>query len=477
MACLRIRIENGCTTAIWGTPWIPDDGAFRVFTKRPVHTAEPDSVSQFIDPVTFSWKESLIRAVFWPIDAEIILRIPLGDLRAEDRWVLHYSKSGFFSIRSCYHLLHNVWGHSSKNAEGSSSGACMINWKWFGSFMFLPKGGIIDNPCCPFCDLAYESTVRAIRDCPNIQHCWNIEEFDGCNLALDQQRFTAWIQCLQANLNTFSLEFAVVLCWAIWNGRNKVLFGNHDSTPIDPNSRSFHPTVNGKSFVDAACLWEPPNHGYIKINFDWWRETKREIVFGGSLTPRTDFLTRNLRKLKPLVWPSNWQSARGWQKVHIEADCAKVIKALQMEEHNLSSMGVVIDDCSSISAHILIINLHSTINPQILIINLHNTINAHILIINLHITIDATVLLISVDNFTFKNRVQFKLFPVKLPPLNLFLICIFTRRRINFTFTVDPGYPLGLCHLEPLFNIMRGYPVLGCSISIVGWITIVINRR
>lgn len=43
--------------------------------------------------------------IFWPEEAEIIKRTLLCGVQSQDRLVWHYTRSGFFSVRSAYHVI------------------------------------------------------------------------------------------------------------------------------------------------------------------------------------------------------------------------------------------------------------------------------------------------------------------------------------------------------------------------------------
>ncbi|XP_012841526.1 PREDICTED: uncharacterized protein LOC105961808 [Erythranthe guttata] len=76
---LRRRIGSDLDTSIWGDPWLRGGGGFKVFTKRPSNLAFPDRVSDLIESNTNSWNMQLINDVFWPVDVERILAIPVGN--------------------------------------------------------------------------------------------------------------------------------------------------------------------------------------------------------------------------------------------------------------------------------------------------------------------------------------------------------------------------------------------------------------
>jgi len=69
------RIVNGHDTAIWGDRWVS-----KHFDARPITPREGRDVEQVSDLLCNAgqWDEGKIRAQFFPIDANAILRQPLG---------------------------------------------------------------------------------------------------------------------------------------------------------------------------------------------------------------------------------------------------------------------------------------------------------------------------------------------------------------------------------------------------------------
>ena len=100
------RVGDGSNINVWGDPWVPSSPNRRIATRRGniVYTR----VSEFIDPETNSWDEELIREIFWPVDIQRILNIPLAVGMMDDFVSWHLTRTGVFSVRSCYHA---EWDH------------------------------------------------------------------------------------------------------------------------------------------------------------------------------------------------------------------------------------------------------------------------------------------------------------------------------------------------------------------------------
>ncbi|KAL0397552.1 UNVERIFIED_CONTAM: hypothetical protein Scaly_0203600 [Sesamum calycinum] len=103
----RWRVGSGTSICIWKDPWLPRPLTFGPITPPLGHLSEM-KVSDLIDPQTQDWNAQLIRSIFWPVDSDLILGIPLGHLGLEDQIVWHHTKNGIFSVRSAYHLARTL---------------------------------------------------------------------------------------------------------------------------------------------------------------------------------------------------------------------------------------------------------------------------------------------------------------------------------------------------------------------------------
>lgn len=48
------------------------------------------------------WNEGLIKENFWPVDADLILQIPLSIVNQYDSLVWHFDKNGEYTVKSGY---------------------------------------------------------------------------------------------------------------------------------------------------------------------------------------------------------------------------------------------------------------------------------------------------------------------------------------------------------------------------------------
>lgn len=68
----------------------------------------PLLVSDLIDATLATWKQEVIRDRFLPMDAWVILGIPLCTMNIPDFWAWAFEKKGSFSVRSTYCMLINT---------------------------------------------------------------------------------------------------------------------------------------------------------------------------------------------------------------------------------------------------------------------------------------------------------------------------------------------------------------------------------
>ncbi|KAJ8443737.1 hypothetical protein Cgig2_029642 [Carnegiea gigantea] len=225
-------------------------------------------VTDLIDHDNVPWRESLVRDIFLPYDAEYILSIPLCGSWPDHKLIWHYNNHGFFSVRSTYHTLIEDSHASLAGTSTHGLDIWRVLWKcdvpprnrlfrWRACTGILPTSANIarrvpGSSMTGFvCGHAEESDVHAIFECPLAIQIW-----DGCGL--DE---TLWAsRYSQGVLGSRAIVF--VRCF-----------------------REAHEREVFPSAVVHPELWRPPVEGCMKLNFD-----------GGSVSETTwgwGFVLRN----------------------------------------------------------------------------------------------------------------------------------------------------------------------------------------
>lgn len=110
------RIDDGRSVNLWKDIRVP---SFR--NLMDYKTDGFELVFDLIEQHERTWKEDIVTNIFPPWIAECILTIPLAKTPTKDKMVRPYQKNGQFSVKSCYHLLHEQRTGYGANLASSSN--------------------------------------------------------------------------------------------------------------------------------------------------------------------------------------------------------------------------------------------------------------------------------------------------------------------------------------------------------------------
>ena len=94
------RVGDGTHINIWDDNWIPGSHDLKIQTWRGNNIVT--TVDELINPIDFTWDVDLVNSLFWRVDVNRILQIPITPGR-EDCVAWNYNRSGLFSVKSAYH--------------------------------------------------------------------------------------------------------------------------------------------------------------------------------------------------------------------------------------------------------------------------------------------------------------------------------------------------------------------------------------
>ena len=98
------RVRNGESMRIKGDRWLPNQACCSAISPLP-QVDDDTRVSSLTDQDRFAWKESLVKELFLPHEADMILGIPLSSRRPLDRIAWAPTPSGIFTTSSAYKLI------------------------------------------------------------------------------------------------------------------------------------------------------------------------------------------------------------------------------------------------------------------------------------------------------------------------------------------------------------------------------------
>ena len=96
----RWVIGNGRRVHIWNDRWLPVVDKYKVISPKVQIRGGVEMVLGLMDDEGRGWNAELIRTIFLPHEAEVILGIPITPMAPEDSQVWTKTPNGTFSINS-----------------------------------------------------------------------------------------------------------------------------------------------------------------------------------------------------------------------------------------------------------------------------------------------------------------------------------------------------------------------------------------
>jgi hypothetical protein len=294
------RIGNGHNVNIWLDPWIPNAATRRPCTPQGRNVIT--RVDDLLDPGTGTWDTQLVQDIFWKMDADIILTIPVR-MDHNDYVAWHSDGKGIFSVKSAYHVLKDKEEAKGKKQVGESfSGARTgrLEWKKLWKKKCRPKilqfiwrlahnslplrrnikhRGMEADTVCPVCHRLDEDAGHLLLKCKQVKQCWrqlNLEkERNVLIMARTGEEFIQ--QILLYDDPKVALVFTFLWVW--WTARNKANQGDGMATTHEILHRVYNMmAAEGQEEKKEATArnarslhhhkWLPPDEGVLKINCD-----------------------------------------------------------------------------------------------------------------------------------------------------------------------------------------------------------------
>lgn len=290
------RVGNGHDTKIWKDVW-----GRKTFDFRPGDVGrelgEEACVDSLINADMGMWNGEAVKANFRKEEVEVIVGMPLSPLLPADRITWNETDSGFFTVKSAYHLnrksqireeeqdaqsfWRKIWGTT-------ATPRCKL-FIWRVCMNALPvkiglrKRGFQVEEGCGVCRVEPETTVHVLRDCKRANEVWQLFPFGRINMGPCPSEPAGWIRYIAWILNEKEWSLFVFGIWEIWNQRNALMEDGKYKTaveskefiskyaadfkeaqPVDRRSQNQNPNRDMRS----VCRWKPPPFGCLKINCD-----------------------------------------------------------------------------------------------------------------------------------------------------------------------------------------------------------------
>ncbi|XP_057423749.1 uncharacterized protein LOC130717521 [Lotus japonicus] len=353
------RVGTGENINIWSHQWVPGAAGFRLFSG---HNYRPglQRVSQLLLPGRREWNHALIRQVFAPHEASLILQIPV-----------------------------------SGNALASSSGAISGIWKVLWQTKSIPRckellwrachdivpvravlvnRGIVTDSICPLCGDDDETLVHAFFGCSEVAPVWfSSPLFMDFRHVPDNFSLVQWLSQILKEGDDWLADSVFTLLWAIWERRNKWCF-DHQWYPFDfvlrraSSLASVGFTVGDEGSVlhgqrreGGNATWRPPQSGIIKVNVDasvsagslmgygYIARNSRGEVLATAAAKWPTASTVALAEAMALRWALQLSLDLGFFAVDVEIDSKMVVDAWSNHSRQCSYLALVVSDSVFIS--------------------------------------------------------------------------------------------------------------------------------
>lgn len=307
------RIGSGSMVKIWRDNWLPRAEGLKLTGMK--KTCRLRWVSQFIDPVTRSWDEAIIRKYCFPHDADTILQIKLPQQNTDDFVAWQFESNGIFSVKSAYRLglqpkLRGLSRGQSSAELGGDRSIWNLVWKapvpqkirvfaWRLATDTLAVAEKLNKripkvlPTCSVCGMEFEDAHHAMIRCTlaralqdEMRKVWHLPSEAALTCT-----GTNWVLLLLEGVNLETRVKLLFLLWHTWHHHNNVVHGDGKaciaaSGPFlqnyiqsikpempAPDACGKTPMYTPRSPVlgrdtEAVSKWQAPCCGWIKVNVD-----------------------------------------------------------------------------------------------------------------------------------------------------------------------------------------------------------------
>jgi ribonuclease HI len=352
------------------------------------------TVGELINPVTGTWDEDLITSIFWSVDANRILQIPLAQGR-EDVVAWHFNRNGYFSVGSAYHTqwLHKFGENNLIQQAGWSGGETVWTklWKmnvpvkikifgWRILHGLLPCRGVLANKhigeesSCPVCRQGGEDIKHVLFSCERAKEIWRLmgilEEINrlintnrsGSVLMADIVKTSKNVK----HLNQVGLaELILTGGWYIWWERRKLVHGDTVQNParaalsIATLTTNYQKAENKSSKVRVR--WKKPPEDFLCLNVDASYNIERSTGSSGAVIrdARGSFIAA-AAKYYEHVFDAHMAEAMalregltlaqqvGCSRLLIQSDCAEVVETIKQGGLSATASVPIYDECAQL---------------------------------------------------------------------------------------------------------------------------------
>ncbi|XP_073121701.1 uncharacterized protein [Henckelia pumila] len=333
--------RNGQETNIWRDQWLPDLNNPYVETVCPQEDLQNSKVHSLRNSENGGWDSDILEDIFVTHDVRLIQSIPLSRRDIKDRWIWGANNNGLYTVKSGYKLFVSNSEVIAQDLE--------VDWKqiwrlkipgkvknfiWrtlshcLPTRMELRSKHINCLEWCPMCNNHPETGIHVLVHCPFARSVWSLT-MNGSSVSADSSFREWWKSFINSQRNSERVS-------------KKQTVAQQNTTNWKAPPRDFL-----KCNVDAVFFTNPPRMGYGCVIRDSFGEVKAAIqgCFHGAFNPT---VAEALGVREALSWIKELHLP----KVIVESDAQLVINALQRKDLDVSSLGLLVEDCRFLASEL-----------------------------------------------------------------------------------------------------------------------------
>ena len=244
----RWRVGNGESIKIWDYPWLPSL-EHPIILYPVIDGLQEATMDCPINPTSRSWDKDVLLGYFAPMEADLILKIPLSPTNVEDKLIWPHVPNGVYIVRFGYRFL--VKDKSGPSPSPYSYGETTSIWIHIWGLLVpnkvknflwrackealtvkknLVHRRVIDEDVCCHCNLKAEDGYHALWDCSELSAIWEANMmWPFCR----SKKFSNFFELARFMLEKGRQpELFVSITWTIWSHCNQLrtsnkLFSDH----------------------------------------------------------------------------------------------------------------------------------------------------------------------------------------------------------------------------------------------------------
>ena len=232
-----------------------------------------------------------------PLDAKLILSIPLSARLPPDRLIWSHTPTGVFTTRSAYKMLAN--SALANNASSSNPNPQKQFWRglwnlqvpnkvkvfaWRACNRALPtmdtliRRHVVDENLCPVCKMVAEDPLHMVLHYTEVESVWREHGWFSQAISSPPSDFTDLLSRFLQVTEDNRAELFICMAWSLWQRRNKlrIVLPYHPLNQVGPQATKFlqdyldsqDTQTPSNSTTSSTQSGTPLNTNSFKANFD-----------------------------------------------------------------------------------------------------------------------------------------------------------------------------------------------------------------